>query len=110
MEAIITEWGLQSYLDLKAKGIFTEQDYREILRPDAELLKIDDPFDTNHPRFSNAKFWGPATNKGQIIKLCQRYQLGEERNGKIEDQDSKDIGWNLQLSGENMSFKTTASQ
>ena len=62
MDVIITEWALQSYLDLKAKGIFTEQDYREILRPDAELLKTDDPFDANHPRFSNAKFWGPATH------------------------------------------------
>jgi hypothetical protein len=51
MEVIITEWALQSYLDLKAKGIFTEQDYREILRPDAELLKTNAPFDSNHPRF-----------------------------------------------------------
>ena len=83
MEVIITEWALQSYLDLKAKGIFTEHDYRETLRPDAELLKTDDPFDANHPRFSNAKFWGPATNKGQIIKYGYKmkwHNFGPGRN------------------------------
>ena len=68
MDVIITEWALQSYLDLKGKGIFSVQDYRTILRPDAELLKTEDPFDVNHPRFGNAKFWGPATFKGNIIK------------------------------------------
>ena len=60
MEVIITEWGLQSYIDLKAKGVFTANEYRNILRPDAELLKTDDPFDMKHPKFGNSKFWGPA--------------------------------------------------
>lgn len=68
MEVIITEWGLQSYIDLKAKGAFSDSDYKKILRPDAELLKTDDPFDKNHPKFSNDKFWGPAKHKGQITK------------------------------------------
>ena len=45
MEVIITEWGLQSYINLKAKGVFSDDDYKDILRPDAELLKTDDPFD-----------------------------------------------------------------
>lgn len=44
MEIVITEWALQSYLDLN--GIFTDKEYREILRPDAEL------------KFKNGKFWG----------------------------------------------------
>ena len=39
MEVIITEWGLQSYIDLKSMGIFTEQNYTTQLRPDVELLK-----------------------------------------------------------------------
>lgn len=64
MEVIITEWGLQSYIDLKSMGIFTDQDYKTHLRPDAELLKTDDPFDPNHPKFGNSKFWGPATLSG----------------------------------------------
>lgn len=68
MEVIITEWGLQSYISLKAKGIFSDSEYKNILRPDAELLKTDDPFDPNHPKFSNDKFWSPASAKGQNLK------------------------------------------
>ena len=48
-----------------------------------KLLKTDDPFDANHPRFSNAKFWGPATNKEQIIKYgykMKRHNFGPGRN------------------------------
>ena len=80
MEVIITEWALQSYLDLKAKGIFTEQDYHEILRPDAELLKTDDPFDANHPRFSNAKFWGPATNTRADHQIWLQNEVAQLRS------------------------------
>ena len=83
MDVIITEWALQSYLGLKSKGIFTENDYRTILRPDAELLKTEDPFNTNHPRFGNSKFWGPATHKGQIIKYGYKmkwHNFGPGRN------------------------------
>lgn len=68
MEVIITEWALQSYIDLKSKAVFSDSDYKNTLRPDAELLKTDDPFDVNHPKFSNSKFWGPATHNGAIIK------------------------------------------
>jgi len=68
MEVIITEWGLQSYIDLKARGAFSDTDYRDILRPDAKLLKTDDPFDKSHSKFSNDKFWGPAKFKGKITK------------------------------------------
>lgn len=68
MEVIITEWALQSYIDLKSKAVFSDSDYKNTLRPDAELLKTDDPFDVNHPKFSNSKFWGPATLNGANIK------------------------------------------
>ncbi|MBT8374682.1 MAG: hypothetical protein KJN80_07210 [Deltaproteobacteria bacterium] len=83
MEVIITEWGLQAYIDLKTKGVFSDTDYRTILRPDAELLKTDDPFDPNHPKFSNDKFWGPATSKGEIIKYgfkMKWHNLGPGKN------------------------------
>ena len=83
MDVIITEWGLQSYLNLKSKGIFTTEDYRSILRPDAELLKTENPFDSQHPRFGNSKFWGPATYKGSIIKngfKMKWHNLGPGRN------------------------------
>lgn len=56
MEVIITEWGLQSYVDLKGIGVFTDAEYKSKLRPDAKLLKTDDPFDPAHPKFSNDNF------------------------------------------------------
>ena len=36
---IITEWALQSYVDLKYQGVFTDQEYWDTLRPDVELLR-----------------------------------------------------------------------
>ena len=37
MEIVITEWAQQSYLELR--NVFTVDEYKETLRPDAELLK-----------------------------------------------------------------------
>lgn len=68
MEVVITEWAKQSYFDLIKASAFTRDEYKNILRKDAELLKTDDPFDPNHPKFSNGKFWGPATYQGNVIK------------------------------------------
>lgn len=39
MDIVITEWALQSYLDLYAKRAFTAQEYKQQLRPDVLLLK-----------------------------------------------------------------------
>lgn len=61
MEIVITEWALQSYLELK--GVFTDKEYQEILRPDAELLRIY----PRHPKFENDKFWGPCKDKSSKI-------------------------------------------
>ncbi len=57
MEIVITDSALQSYLELK--DIFTEEEYREVLRPDAILLN-EYP---GHPKFGNQKFWGPCKDK-----------------------------------------------
>lgn len=84
MEVIITEWGLQSYVDLKSKGIFNASDYKNTLRPDANLLKTDDPFDPQHPRFSNSKFWGPATLKGNIIYPGYKMKWHNFGNGNVQ--------------------------
>jgi len=82
MEVIITEWALQSYIDLKSKAVFSDSDYKNTLRPDAELLKTDDPFDVNHPKFGNSKFWGPATHNGAIIKNGYKMKWHNIGSGK----------------------------
>ena len=84
MEVIVTEWGLKSYINLKYQVVFTDVDYKTILRQDVELLKTDDPFDVNHPKFSNDKFWGPAKNKGKIVKFGYKMKWHNLGPGKVQ--------------------------
>lgn len=84
MEVVITEWALQSYIDLKAKAVFTDGDYKNVLRPDAELLKTANPFDKNHPKFGNAKFWGPATLNGSVIKYGHKMKWHNLGPGTVQ--------------------------
>jgi hypothetical protein len=84
MEVIITEWGLQSYVSLKGQSIFSDSDYKLILRPDVELLKVDDPFDPNHPKFNNSKFWGPATYAGYFLKFGYKMKWHNLGPGKVQ--------------------------
>lgn len=60
VDVIITEWGLQAYLDLVGSTIITRNDYWNVLRPDVEKLKL---FPQHHD-FKNSRFWGPATDRG----------------------------------------------
>jgi hypothetical protein len=62
VDIVITEWALDSYLELRNQKVFTPNEYKTILRPDVELLKNDYPAG---PRFQNSKFWGPATDRGK---------------------------------------------
>jgi hypothetical protein len=57
MQIVLTQWALDSYLDLKHARAFAPSEYREVIRPDVKLLE-NYPTD---PKFSNGKFWSPAT-------------------------------------------------
>jgi hypothetical protein len=61
---VITEWALDSYLNLKHSQVFSDQDYRGTLRPDVVLLR--DGIPSPHAKFANSKFWGPA-KQGNVI-------------------------------------------
>lgn len=39
MDIVITEWALDSYLNLKHANTFTDAEYKNTIRPDVELLK-----------------------------------------------------------------------
>ena len=83
MEVVITEWALNSYLDLKHKQIFTEEEYREIIRPDVELLK--DGFPSHDPKFVNNKFWGPVADKsGNTIQSAFKMKWHQVGPGRIQ--------------------------
>ena len=54
MKVFITQWALDSYLNLKHDQLFSDEYYRETLRPDVLRLKNY----PNDPKFDIGKFWG----------------------------------------------------
>ncbi len=68
MDVLITEWALDSYLNLKHSRAFTDAEYKNTIRPNAELLK--DGMPSPHPQFQNPKFWGPATDMAKKTIQC----------------------------------------
>lgn len=78
MKILITQWALDSYLDLYGKKVFSKQEYQTIIRPDVLLLNNF----PNNTKFSNTKFWSPAngTNITNGYKM-KWHQIG---NGKVQ--------------------------
>jgi hypothetical protein len=83
MDIVITDWSLNSYLDLKHLNVFSDQEYQMQIRPDAELLKQGWP--PTHPKFLNSKFWGPATGlAGLTIQHGYKMKWHNIGNGKVQ--------------------------
>jgi len=82
VDVVITEWALQSYIDLKGRAVFTDQDYWNVLRPDVELLKGGIP--PTDPKFSSDKFWGPAKDAGRLIPDAYKMKWRNLGPGKVQ--------------------------
>src|SRR4051794_17043890 len=83
MDVIITEWALDSYLNLKHAKTFSDTEYKNTLRPDVELLK--DGMPSPHAKFQNAKFWGPATDiAGKPIQYGFKMKWHNIGSGRIQ--------------------------
>ena len=81
MEVVITAWAFNSYLDLKHRNTFSDQEYKGTIRPDALLLK---KF-PNDPKFQNSKFWSPAVDHAQVrIPDGFKMKWHNVGNGKIQ--------------------------
>lgn len=81
MDIIITQWALDSYLDLKAQRVFTDSDYRQQLRPDILLLQ-DYP---NNIKFRRPKFWSVAQDSpGRIIADGYKMKWHQVGQGKVQ--------------------------
>jgi hypothetical protein len=65
MDIIITGWALDSYLELRHKNEFSAVDYKNTIRPDVLLLKNFSKAPS--PKFSNNKFWSPASSGGLLV-------------------------------------------
>lgn len=70
-EIVITDWGLDSYLDLKHQKVFTNAEYQNRIRPDVVLLREGIP--SPHPQFTSSTFWGPA-KQGSVV-LPNAYKM-----------------------------------
>jgi len=62
LSVVITEWALQSYVELVADNVFTREEYRKVLRTDVLRLKR---YPDDH-RFKLDTFWGPAKIRGGV--------------------------------------------
>ena len=81
MEVLLTDWATQAYADLKSKRVFTDDEYWEVLRPDAERLKS---FPSD-PKFRLGQFWGPANlGAGQNVANGYKMKWDSIGPGKVE--------------------------
>ncbi|MDR3491681.1 MAG: hypothetical protein P4M12_06510 [Gammaproteobacteria bacterium] len=81
MEVIITQWALDSYLDLKRQNVFSDSEFDTTIKLDG-LLLLAYP---NHPKFNNNKFWSPAQDKnGVIISDGYKMKWHNIGNGKVQ--------------------------
>ena len=83
MNIVITEWALQSYLDLKHARASTDDDYKTRIRPRAEKLK--DGYPSKHEELNpeNNKYWSIATDhSGKKIKDRFKMKWHQLNDGK----------------------------
>ena len=81
MEIMITEWALNSYLELKKENAFSDEEYRTVIRPDVLRLKVY----PNDPKFSQGKFWSIAQD-GNHKKIPDGYKMKWHQvgNGRVQ--------------------------
>lgn len=81
MEIILTAWAVDSYLNMKHRHVFSQQDYDTTIRPDVLRLK-QYPMD---PMFKNSKFWSIATDHaGKQIANGYKMKWHNLGSGKIQ--------------------------
>jgi hypothetical protein len=78
----LTDWAVQSYLDMKHRQVFTDQEYWSMIRPDVERLKGVWP--SADPKFQNSNFWGPATSRGQVLSNGFKMKWHNVGSGRVQ--------------------------
>lgn len=81
MEIIITQWALNSYLDLTTQRVFGKNEYQHQIRPDVLLLKKY----PNYIKFKQPKFWSIAQSaNGQLIADGFKMKWHQMGQGKVQ--------------------------
>lgn len=79
MKIIITNWALQSYLELL--GTFTKTEYKEIIRPDTERLETY----PENPKFNSDKFWSPCKDRAKkVIRHGYKMKWHNLGSGRVQ--------------------------
>lgn len=77
---IITQWALDSYLNLKHEEIFTDDYFNNKIKPNVLLL-------SNYPKdskFDNDKFWSPVSYKGKMLNNGFKMKWHQVGNGRVQ--------------------------
>jgi hypothetical protein len=81
MEVVITQWALDSYLDLKGKRVFSDDEFDKIIKPDGRLLLVY----PNDPWFNQNKFWSPAQDmNGKVIPDGFKMKWHNMGHGRVQ--------------------------
>ena len=81
-DIVITEWALDSYLNLRSAQTFTDREYWSAIRPDVVLLRGGIP--SQDPRFANPKFWGPAKQGVVVLRDGYKMKWHQVGTGKVQ--------------------------
>jgi hypothetical protein len=79
---VITEWALDSYLNLLHAGTFTKAEYKNVIRPDVVLLREGIP--SPYPKFRQSVFWGPAKFGQNVLPAGYKMKWRQIGNGKVQ--------------------------
>lgn len=80
MKIVITQWALDSYLELKSEKTFSMDYFQEVIRPDVLRLRNY----PNDPKFQNGKFWSVAKYKKNIISHGFKMKWHQVGNGNVQ--------------------------
>jgi len=80
MDIVITEWALNSYLELKHSKVFSPEEYWEVIRPDT-LLLANYPVE---PKFGIQKFWSPAEDRLGVIRGGFKMKWHQVGSGAVQ--------------------------
>ncbi|QDG51769.1 hypothetical protein FIV42_13730 [Persicimonas caeni] len=80
MEIIITQWALDSYLNLRHTNVFDGNEYWIKLRPDVMRLQ----HYPNDPKFQNGKFWSIASGRRGPVTDGFKMKWHNVGNGNVQ--------------------------
>lgn len=80
MDLVLTNWALDSYLELLKKHVFSKEEFLDVIYQDVLLLK-DYP---SNEKFNQSKFWGIATLHNRSISDAYKMKWHNFGVGRVQ--------------------------